>query len=337
MRLAGAHATVRRIWTVELRSRADGPRLVCPHCTVLHTRPLQAASARSAALAHLACHASTDALPGYLRTCQCRARGCSWHPRHRGCAGPVLLALTRDRSGRTWRLADACAACAAATSHTAIVPATLLAPRRPGCAGRRPAPPGGPAERTRVREMLTYLAAALPPVHLPCRPPACPAVRTARRHPWLRPAARRPIARHATARPQRTVGGAGTRRLAAPHSGQAPAYRGTAAGCRSTLPATRQPSPRRTLGSASCPASARGKTTSGRAADRTCPGLAHLGRRRQHRHGGARPPVRTLTPPDRATPRPAEGNTHAGHLAAQPGNRRSLLAPAPTAPCSTAR
>lgn len=162
MRLAGAHAAVRRIWTVELRSRAGGPSLVCPHCTVLHTRPLQAASARSAALAHLACHARTDALPAYLRTCQCRARGCSWHPRHRGCAGPVLLALTRDRSGRAWRLADACAACAAATSHTAVVPATLLAPHRAGYAGRRPAPPGGPAERTRVREMLTYLAAALP-------------------------------------------------------------------------------------------------------------------------------------------------------------------------------
>lgn len=161
MRLAGTPAAVRRIWTVELRSRAGGPSLVCPHCTV-HATPLTAASARSAALAHLACHARTDALPGYLRTCQCRARGCSWHPRHRGCAGPVLLALTRDRSGRTWRLADACAACAAATSHTAVVPATLLAPRRPGCSGRRPAPPGGPAERTRVREMLTYLAAALP-------------------------------------------------------------------------------------------------------------------------------------------------------------------------------
>jgi hypothetical protein len=162
MRLAGAHAAVRRIWTVELRSRAGGPSLVCPHCTVLHTRPLKAASARSAALAHLAGHARTDALPGHLRTCQCRARGCSWHPRHRGCDGPVLLALTRDRSGRTWRLADACAACAAAISHTAVVPATLLAPRRPGRAGHRPAPPGGPAERTRVREMLTYLAAALP-------------------------------------------------------------------------------------------------------------------------------------------------------------------------------
>ncbi|MFF0017995.1 hypothetical protein [Streptomyces sp. NPDC005374] len=166
MRLAGAHAAVRRIWTVELRARAGGPSLVCPHC-VARTRPLKAASARSAALAHLACHARTDALPGHLRTCQCRARGCSWHPRHRGCDGPVLLALTRDRTGRVWRLADTCAACAAATSSTAVVPDTLLGPRPPRPAARTTRPacsarPLGPAERTRVREMLTYLATALP-------------------------------------------------------------------------------------------------------------------------------------------------------------------------------
>ncbi|MFC7512694.1 hypothetical protein ACFQV4_30635 [Streptomyces thermocarboxydus] len=65
-------------------------------------------------------------MPGHLRTCQCRALGCHWHPRHRGCAGPVLLALTCDRGGCTWRLADACAACAAAMSRTAVVPPTLL-------------------------------------------------------------------------------------------------------------------------------------------------------------------------------------------------------------------
>lgn len=161
MRLAGAHPAVRRIWTVELCSRAGGPRLICPHCTV-RSPPLQAASARSAALAHLARHARADALPAHLRSCQCRAQGCSWHLRHRGCAGPVLLALTRDRSGRAWRLSDTCAACAAATNHTAVVPATLLAPRQPEYAGRRPKPLGGPAERTRVREMLTYLSAVLP-------------------------------------------------------------------------------------------------------------------------------------------------------------------------------
>ncbi|MFE7834755.1 hypothetical protein ACFU53_01360 [Streptomyces sp. NPDC057474] len=166
MRLAGAHGAVRRIWTVELRPRAGGPRLVCPHCTA-HTPSLKASSARSAALAHLACHARADTLPGHLRTCQCRERGCSWHPRHRGCGGPVLLALTRDRSGRTWRLADTCAACAAATSHTAVVPDTLLGPRRLRPDACPPAPvrdnPGaGRDERVRVREMLTYLASALP-------------------------------------------------------------------------------------------------------------------------------------------------------------------------------
>ncbi|MFJ8010604.1 hypothetical protein [Streptomyces fagopyri] len=161
MRLASAHPAVRRIWTVELCSRAGGPRLVCPHCTV-HSPPLQAASARSAVLAHLARHARADALPAHLRSCQCRAQGCSWHLRHRGCAGPVLLALTRDRSGRAWRLSDTCAACAAATSRTAVVPATLINPRPPERPGHHPEPLGGAGDRTHVREMLTYLSAALP-------------------------------------------------------------------------------------------------------------------------------------------------------------------------------
>ncbi|MFC7820054.1 hypothetical protein ACFUTR_36270, partial [Streptomyces sp. NPDC057367] len=120
MRLASTHAAVQRIWTVHLRPQTGGPALTCPRCA--HSPVLPAASARSAALTHLARHARADALPGHLRTCQCRTRGCHWHPRHRGCAGPVLLALTCDRSGRVWRLADACAACAAAMSHTAVVP-----------------------------------------------------------------------------------------------------------------------------------------------------------------------------------------------------------------------
>ncbi|GGS95575.1 hypothetical protein [Streptomyces violaceus] len=165
MRLGSAHAEVRRIWTVELRPRSGGPVLVCPSCTA-HTLPLTASSARSAVLAHLARHAHTDALPAHLRSCQCRARGCPWHPRHRGCAGPVLLALTRDRSGRAWRLADTCTACAAATSHTAVVPDTLSGSSRPhpspcpSSSARRPRP--GLQERVRVHEMLTYLRTALP-------------------------------------------------------------------------------------------------------------------------------------------------------------------------------
>ncbi|MGC0344378.1 hypothetical protein [Streptomyces sp. SLBN-8D4] len=163
MRLAGAHAAVRRIWMVELRPRPGGPSLVCVHCTA-RTPPLQASSARSAVLAHLACHARADVLPGHLRTCQCRVQGCCWHARHRGCAGPVLLALTRDRGGRAWRLADTCAACAAATNHTAVVPDTLLGPRRPHAANRPSAASSASTvhEQLRVREMLTYLAAALP-------------------------------------------------------------------------------------------------------------------------------------------------------------------------------
>ncbi|WP_308401037.1 hypothetical protein [Streptomyces sp. AC512_CC834] len=124
-------------------------------------------SARSAALTHLASHARTEALPAHLRTCQCHALGCSWHSRSRGCGGPVLLALTRQTGGRSWRLADTCAACAAATGGTAVVPETLLGARRPKPSGdilrraRHGLPPGSD-ERARVREMLTYLSAALP-------------------------------------------------------------------------------------------------------------------------------------------------------------------------------
>lgn len=166
MRLARAHTAVQRIWTVELRPQAGGLLLACPHPRCAAATPLSASSARSAALTHLARHARTDVLPSHLRTCQCQARGCAWHRRHRGCAGPVLLALTRDRSGRTWRLADTCSACAAAMSHTAVVPDTLLRPGRRCPTSRTPvAPPRplhGPGERMRVREMLTYLAAALP-------------------------------------------------------------------------------------------------------------------------------------------------------------------------------
>ncbi len=166
MRLAGAHTHVRRIWTVELRPQAGGPSLRCPHCTA-QTPSLQASSARSAALAHLAHHARADALPPHLRTCQCRERGCCWHPRHRGCAGPVLLALTRDRSGRTWRLADTCAACTAATSHTAIVPDTLCSPPPASTSARACRSQTDDEHRQRVREMLTYLASALPRVTSP--------------------------------------------------------------------------------------------------------------------------------------------------------------------------
>ncbi|MFE5097405.1 hypothetical protein ACFRCI_45810 [Streptomyces sp. NPDC056638] len=70
--------------------------------------------------------------------------------------------------GRLWRLADVCAACAAATTHAAVVPDTALAaspatrtaPSRNRARNQREH--RGPSEQVRVREMLSYLASALP-------------------------------------------------------------------------------------------------------------------------------------------------------------------------------
>lgn len=153
-----------RAWTVELRPHHSGLTLVCQQCP--HgSGQVPPASARSAALAHLARHAGSDVLPLHLRTCQCHERGCRWHPRHRGCAGPIRLLLACERGGRVWRLADACSTCAAATAQAAVVPDTALvrARQQPTTAPRSRRQPKGPDERARVREMLSYLAAALPP------------------------------------------------------------------------------------------------------------------------------------------------------------------------------
>lgn len=164
MRLCATGRTVRRTWTVELRPQRGGPVMACPDCPMASRRlPLGTAAVRPAVVGHLAAHARSDALPAHLRTCQCHARGCHWHPRHRGCSGPILLVLTCERGGRLWRLTDACTACAHATAHSAIVPeaaftATVLPPppRRRRKRGR------GPGTAVRIREMLSYLAAALP-------------------------------------------------------------------------------------------------------------------------------------------------------------------------------
>lgn len=162
MRLRTACPATPRAWTVELRSHAGGLVLICRHCPHGTTR-ITAASARSAALAHLARHVRSDLHPPHLRICQCHERGCRWHPRHRGCAGPIRLLLACERGGRLWRLTDACSACAAATARAAVVPDTVLAraPQPPATA-RRHRRSKGPGERIRVREMLSYLAAALP-------------------------------------------------------------------------------------------------------------------------------------------------------------------------------
>ena len=334
MRLGGAHAAVRRIWTVELRPRAGGPTLVCPSCTA-HTSPLTASSARSAALAHLACHARADALPAYLRSCQCRVQGCLWHPRRRGCGGPVLLALTRDRSGRTWRLADTCAACAAATSHTAVVPDTLVNSPRPlpsACAppqplvglrgGVRPAAAGaGDAHLPRRRAA---------PVHLPRRPAAGPAVRPSHQQPRACPAADGSAARHAPGRAPGAVAGAGPRRLAGAAGRQVGARAGAAARCRGPGPGARSPCPlpRRPLGAASRPVGLAGRAARP-AADRSGAGRTHVRRcRTQRRYGRPRPPVRAQPAADRRASRPAGDHPHTGSLAPQPGDRRGALAPA---------
>jgi len=164
MRLHFSHPGVRRIWTVELRPQPGGPVLVCQQCTH-DSRLLDGPSARAEALAHLALHARRTPVPPHLRTCQCHERGCCWHRRHRGCQGPIRLLLARERGGRLWRLTDACTACAAATSEAAVVPDTILtaAATSSGRANtRRRRCPKGPDSQTRVREMLNYLAAALP-------------------------------------------------------------------------------------------------------------------------------------------------------------------------------
>lgn len=168
MRLCATGRSVRRTWTVELRPQRGGPVMACPHCPAAsRPLPLGTAAVRPAMVAHLAGHARRDALPVHLRTCQCHERGCQWHPRHRGCSGPIALVLTCERGGRLWRLADACTACAGATAHSAIVPEnTLRAPAKPSpppSPERRRRRARAPEAATRVREMLSYLAAALPP------------------------------------------------------------------------------------------------------------------------------------------------------------------------------
>jgi hypothetical protein len=164
MRLCSVRPGVRRTWTVELRPQPGGPVLVCQQCT--HGgRPLVGSAARSELLAHLAAHARLAPLPVHLRTCQCHERGCRQHPRHRGCDGPIRLLLVRERGGRRWRLSDACTACAAATSQAAVVPeTTLVSTAEPSgqARARRRRCPRGPDSQTRVREMLNYLASALP-------------------------------------------------------------------------------------------------------------------------------------------------------------------------------
>lgn len=168
MSLCATGRAVRRTWTVELRPQHGGPLMACPHCPpASRPSPLGTAGVRTTVVSHLANHARHDALPVHLRTCQCHEHGCQWHPRHRGCSGPIALVLTCERGGRLWRLTDACTACARATAHSAVVPETVLrAPTKlslPSSRKRRRRRARGPEAPVRVQEMLSYLAAALSP------------------------------------------------------------------------------------------------------------------------------------------------------------------------------
>jgi hypothetical protein len=119
---------IRRTWHVQIRPEPHGSVVTCQQCGPVQPGSV-GHSVRTTALAHLAQHAQADALPAHLRTCQCAPHGCHWHPRHRGCDGPLILALTRGPARRTWRLADMCHGCAATCLHTAAV--TEPAPRQP--------------------------------------------------------------------------------------------------------------------------------------------------------------------------------------------------------------
>ncbi|MFE9413888.1 hypothetical protein ACFYN0_34660 [Streptomyces sp. NPDC006704] len=163
MRLCTPRPTVPRTWTVDLRPHPCGLELACPLCGPPATVE-RGVSARSAVLTHLARHARAAALPRYLRTCQCHERGCRWHPRHRGCSGPVILVLACERGGRRWRLADVCTSCAGATPDAAVVPETLsCAPPAHRARRSRRAAADTPSAQERVRDLLSYLASALPP------------------------------------------------------------------------------------------------------------------------------------------------------------------------------
>lgn len=125
-----------RIWTVAIATRSGTSGAACGTCG-----PISSAgpALRSAALHHLALHALRDVTPPHLRVCQCGRRGCPWHGRHRGCAGPVLLTITCTPTAGTWRLADLCRQCAITTPHTAAVPQHAPTPGRNRAAADRTA------------------------------------------------------------------------------------------------------------------------------------------------------------------------------------------------------
>ncbi|MFF4305507.1 hypothetical protein [Streptomyces sp. NPDC001601] len=109
-----------RAWTVAISSPAGRPVLVCSGC--VQPVPEVGAAVVSQIRQHLADHLIKARLPPHLRTCRCREKSCSWHRRQGPCSGPLRLLLIRADFGRTWHLADICAACAGAIPHAATVP-----------------------------------------------------------------------------------------------------------------------------------------------------------------------------------------------------------------------
>ncbi|MFE1406377.1 hypothetical protein ACFW5D_22505 [Streptomyces sp. NPDC058770] len=117
-----------RAWTVTINCPAGRPVLVCSACP--GPDPTAGVPRGEQLRRHLARHVRESGLEPHLRTCQCRERSCVWHRRQGQCNGPLGLVLIRADHGRTWHLADACAACATAIPQAATVPEPLP-PRGP--------------------------------------------------------------------------------------------------------------------------------------------------------------------------------------------------------------
>jgi hypothetical protein len=154
-----------RAWRVDLNPDRTRWSCTAPGCPGEDLGPRRAPQA---ALGHLAGHAAAERLAPHLRTCRCHARGCAWHPRHRGCDGPVALVVFRQHGGRTWQLADACTACTRAIPHAAQLPPlpepTAGCPRGIDQAVPVKRDPAAPAPAPcGLEAVLTYLDAALAP------------------------------------------------------------------------------------------------------------------------------------------------------------------------------
>ncbi|GCD35812.1 hypothetical protein OEIGOIKO_03559 [Streptomyces chrestomyceticus JCM 4735] len=108
-----------RAWTVTISSPAGRPLLMCSACP--GPDPAASVPRGEEMRRHLARHVRESGLEPHLRTCQCRERFCVWHRRQGPCNGALRLVLIRADQGRTWHLADACAACAVAIPQAATV------------------------------------------------------------------------------------------------------------------------------------------------------------------------------------------------------------------------